>query len=102
MMNHASPSGVRQELTAISEQPAGGNSVTKSHHSLARVLHLQHLGTPRPKLGWTDVARFSRLGIPAVNYGPSISEIAHTPGEYVEMPKIAECEARLRTWLNGS
>jgi succinyl-diaminopimelate desuccinylase len=59
-------------------------------------------GTPRPKLGWTDVARFSALGIPAVNYGPGISEIAHTPGEYVEMPRIAECEARLRTWLNGS
>jgi succinyl-diaminopimelate desuccinylase len=37
-----------------------------------------------------------------VNYGPGISEIAHTPGEYVEMPKIAECEARLRAWLNGS
>src|SRR6516162_1367076 len=59
-------------------------------------------GTPRPKLGWTDVARFSALGIPAVNYGPGISEIAHTPGEYVEMPKIAECEARLRSWLDGS
>ena len=59
-------------------------------------------GTPRPKLGWTDVARFSALGIPAVNYGPGISEIAHTPGEYVEIGKIAECEARLRTWLDGS
>jgi succinyl-diaminopimelate desuccinylase len=59
-------------------------------------------GTPRPKLGWTDVARFSALGIPAVNYGPGISEIAHTPGEYVEIGKIAECEARLRSWLDGS
>jgi succinyl-diaminopimelate desuccinylase len=56
-------------------------------------------GTPRAKLGWTDVARFSALGIPAVNYGPGVSEIAHTPGEYVETAKIAECEARLRTWL---
>jgi succinyl-diaminopimelate desuccinylase len=59
-------------------------------------------GTPRAKLGWTDVARFSALGIPAVNYGPGISEIAHTAGEYVETPKIAECESRLRAWLDGS
>jgi succinyl-diaminopimelate desuccinylase len=59
-------------------------------------------GTPRAKLGWTDVARFSALGIPAVNYGPGISEIAHTAGEYVEIGKIAECESRLRAWLNGS
>ncbi len=59
-------------------------------------------GTPRAKLGWTDVARFSALGIPAVNYGPGISEIAHTAGEYVEIGKIAECESRLRAWLNAS
>jgi len=58
-------------------------------------------GTPRPKLGWTDVARFAELGIPAVNYGPGISEIAHTAGEYVELAAIADCEARLRTWLEG-
>ncbi len=59
-------------------------------------------GTPRAKLGWTDVARFSALGIPAVNYGPGISEIAHTAGEYVEIGKIAECESRLTAWLDGS
>ena len=59
-------------------------------------------GTPRAKLGWTDVARFSALGIPAVNYGPGISEIAHTAGEYVEIAKIAECESRLRAWLSDS
>jgi succinyl-diaminopimelate desuccinylase len=56
-------------------------------------------GTPRAKLGWTDVARFAELGIPAVNYGPGISEIAHTPGEYVDVAAIADCESRLRAWL---
>jgi succinyl-diaminopimelate desuccinylase len=58
-------------------------------------------GTPRPKLGWTDVARFAELGIPAVNYGPGISEIAHTPGEYVEAAPIVAAEHALRTWLTG-
>jgi succinyl-diaminopimelate desuccinylase len=56
-------------------------------------------GTPRAKLGWTDVARFAALGLPAVNYGPGIPEIAHTAGEYVEVAKIAECESRLQAWL---
>ncbi|MGZ4434690.1 MAG: succinyl-diaminopimelate desuccinylase [Trebonia sp.] len=58
-------------------------------------------GTPRAKLGWTDVARFSALGVPAVNYGPGIPEVAHTQGEYVELAQIPECEARLRAWLSS-
>jgi len=58
-------------------------------------------GTPRAKLGWTDVARFAALGVPAVNYGPGVSEIAHTPDEYVEIAAIAACEARLRSWLSA-
>jgi succinyl-diaminopimelate desuccinylase len=48
------------------------------------------------------VARFAALGIPAVNYGPGISEIAHTPGEYVPVENIAACESRLRSWLEAA
>jgi succinyl-diaminopimelate desuccinylase len=56
-------------------------------------------GEPRAKLGWTDVARFAELGIPAVNYGPGISEIAHTPAEYVEAAPIVAAEQALTAWL---
>ncbi|TDB86544.1 succinyl-diaminopimelate desuccinylase [Actinomadura sp. KC216] len=55
----------------------------------------------RAKLGWTDVARFSELGVPAVNYGPGEPTLAHTKDEYVDIPLIAECEQRMRAWLEG-
>ena len=56
-------------------------------------------GTPRAKLGWTDVARFDALGIPAVNFGPGDPQLAHTSQEHIEVAVIGECETRMRSWL---
>jgi succinyl-diaminopimelate desuccinylase len=58
-------------------------------------------GTPRAKLGWTDVARFDSLGIPAVNYGPGEPTQAHTRGEHVRIADIEECERKMAAWLRG-
>ncbi|MEY2695636.1 MAG: hypothetical protein RLZZ72_892, partial [Actinomycetota bacterium] len=61
------------------------------------------LGTEvKPKYGWTDVARFSALGIPAVNYGPGDPSLAHADNENVPVGHLFDCEAGLRRWLSGN
>ncbi|SCL41138.1 succinyldiaminopimelate desuccinylase [Micromonospora pallida] len=54
---------------------------------------------PIGKLGWTDVARFAAMGIPALNFGPGDPNLAHHKDEHVEISKIRDGAATLHRWL---
>ncbi len=56
-------------------------------------------GVVAPKFGWTDVARFASLAIPAVNFGPGDPTFAHKQDEHVPMEHITRCERQLKQWL---
>lgn len=57
-------------------------------------------GTAGPKYGWTDVARFSALGVPAVNFGPGDPSYAHRADEFCPVSELDACAQGLRRFLS--
>ncbi len=52
-----------------------------------------------PKYGWTDVAQFTQLGIPAVNFGPGDPSFAHKADEHVPVAQLVDVEEAITRWL---
>ena len=86
--------GFDVEVTDIADGARPGLDAPLAQDFLAAVG-----GVAAPKYGWTDVARFSALGIPAVNYGPGDPLKAHADDEAVAIEEILACERGLRAWL---
>ena len=79
---------------APSAAPSLTNSRLKSLVSLT--------GVPvRGKLGWTDVATFAELGIPATNFGAGDPLLAHRSDEFVTLNEIDEYARVLDQWLSN-
>ncbi|GGU60921.1 succinyl-diaminopimelate desuccinylase [Lentzea flava] len=76
-----------------------GGALPGLHAPAAQELVQAAGGTPVAKLGWTDVARFAALGMPAVNFGPGDPTLAHTREENVPVHQITGCFDVLKRFL---
>lgn len=54
------------------------------------------------KQAWTDVARFTERGVPALNFGPGATAQAHQRGEWVAIDALCDVHERLATFLSGA
>ena len=82
----------------VVDDHSGGALPGLSHPAAAAFIEAVG-GTPQPKYGWTDVARFAELGIPAVNFGPGDALLAHTDDEHVLASDVRKCLGALLDWL---
>jgi succinyl-diaminopimelate desuccinylase len=56
-------------------------------------------GEPSAKFGWTDVARFAALGVPALNFGPGDPMRAHADDECCAVSELFTCLDALKKYL---
>jgi succinyl-diaminopimelate desuccinylase len=87
---------------AVEQTDAAAGALPGLHHPAAAALVEAADGLVRAKYGWTDVARFAALGIPAVNYGPGDPNLAHRRDERVAVAQITAVTATLRRYLGGT
>lgn len=84
----------------VDAAPAAAPGLDRPELQAFAALVAARTGRPvRAKLGWTDVARFTELGTPAVNFGPGRPELAHHDDEHVALADVVTAAEVLRDWL---
>jgi succinyl-diaminopimelate desuccinylase len=85
-------------LEVLDWAPSAGPELENVH--LARLVRLS--GTsPRAKVGWTDVATFRELGVPATNFGAGDPLLAHRSDELVTLAEVTNFADVLKRWLSS-
>jgi len=84
------------EMEIVDLAPA---AAPHSEHPLVRRLVEVAGAEPRGKQAWTDVAQFAGHGVPAVNFGPGIPELAHKAEERVPVANLVACYRTLAAFL---
>ena len=87
---------------SIEQTDAAAGALPGLSHPAAAALVKAAGGQVRAKFGWTDVARFAALGIPAVNYGPGDPSLAHRTDERVPVGQITAAVDMLRGYLSST
>jgi succinyl-diaminopimelate desuccinylase len=87
------------QVEIVNASPAAPPNL--AHPMVAELIGVYNLPV-RPKLGWTDVARFAAHGIAACNLGPGDPTLAHTAGEKVDRADLEGCRAVLERFVVAS
>ena len=73
------------EFEIVDAAPAAHPAVD---HPVFRSLIHHAGGALSHKQGWTDVAQLAERGVPAINFGPGETALAHKPGESVRLDDL--------------
>ncbi|MEO7571105.1 MAG: succinyl-diaminopimelate desuccinylase [Acidimicrobiales bacterium] len=85
------------EVRLVDSAPAAAPGLD---NPVLRALVEDHQLAVTAKLGWTDVARFAALGVPACNLGPGDATLAHTAEEHVDRASLERAYTVLRAVLS--
>ncbi len=84
------------EVKVVDRAPAGD---VYADHPLIQEWCRREALQVLPKQAWTDVARFTTAGIPAVNFGPGETAQAHQAGEWASIESLDHAYGALRRFF---